>query len=606
MAMFKALEPEDPRRVGRYRIVARLGAGGMGQVYLARSPGGRAVAVKTVRPELAGDGDFRRRFAREVAAARRVNGAFTAGVVDADADGSPPWLATVYVPGVPLGEAIARHGPWPTRPVLALGAGLAEALEAIHVVGIVHRDLKPSNVLLAADGPRVIDFGISAASEASVLTHTGMTMGTPGFMSPEQITGRPVGPASDVFSLGVLLAYTATRVGPFGAGTPHALHYRVVHEPPDLETLPPELREVVAACLAKQPGQRPTVAHLLDQLTTTDGADEASRTSTASLRLTEPGWMPAPVARFVRDHASTPIPHTLPPTPPNAGPAPPETPHRPLPGTPDASAPPWPPLPSSINLPHSSPPAAPAAPAAPGAHHTPVGPRQPRTLPPAPDTATPGPAERPAVGPAPQLLGHTPSPRSPGPPTAATAPTGLPPMPLAPPKPPNTAALAPAPAARHVRIRWNLKTVILLGVGFTVLVGGLIVCYQWTQTQYYIGANGDHVALYRGIDQDLAWVSLSKVEKDHPEIELRYLPPYQQNLVKNAIAEGDLPAAVSKVQELSVQASACKKEAERKKADHEYNAGTGDGEAGGATPTPTPGPSLSEDEQRVVSLCGSQ
>ncbi|MFB7331258.1 protein kinase [Streptomyces adustus] len=594
MATFKALEPEDPRQVGRYRIVARLGAGGMGQVYLARSPGGRAVAVKTVRHELAEDGDFRRRFAREVAAARRVNGAFTAGVVDADADGSPPWLATVYVPGIPLGEAIARHGPWPARPIFALGAGLAEALEAIHAAGIVHRDLKPSNVLLAADGPRVIDFGISAASEASVLTHTGMTIGTPGFMSPEQITGQPVGPASDVFSLGVLLACTATRVGPFGTGTPHALHYRVVHEPPDLEAIPPELREVVAACLDKQPGRRPTVAQLLDQLTSTDGADEDSRASTASPGLSEPGWMPAPVARFVREHASTPIPHILPPTPSNAGPAQPETPRRPSPGTPDASAPPWPPPSPSSDLPNPSPSTAPAAPAASGAHHTPGDPRQPRPLPPAPDSTPPRPTEPPVLGPAPQPLGRTPAPS-----TAAAAPTGLPWIPPAPTRPPESAAPVPAPTARRLRIRRPLKNVIPLGVGLTVLVGGLIGCYQWTQTQYYVGANGDHVALYRGIEQDLAWMSLSKVENDHPEIELRYLPPYQQKLVQNTITEGDLPNARRKVQELSVQASACKKESDRRKAPESQS------EAGSAAPTPTPRPSLSEEEQKVVSLCGS-
>lgn len=234
VGVFEALEPQDPLRVGRYRIVARLGAGGMGQVYLARSPGGRPVAVKVVRPELARDGEFRRRFAREVTAARRVNGAFTAGVVDADPDGSPAWLATVYVPGLSLGKAISVHGPWPAQPVLALGAGLAEALEAIHEAGVVHRDLKPSNVLLATDGPRVIDFGISLASEASALTSTGMTIGTPGFMSPEQLTGQPVGPASDIFALGAVLAYTATGVGPFGTGTPHALHFRAVYEQPNL------------------------------------------------------------------------------------------------------------------------------------------------------------------------------------------------------------------------------------------------------------------------------------------------------------------------------------------------------------------------------------
>ncbi|MEV4445347.1 serine/threonine-protein kinase [Streptomyces mirabilis] len=234
MEAFEMLEAGDPRQVGRYRIVARLGEGGMGRVYLGRSPGGRAVAVKVVRPELADDGDFRRRFAREVAAARRVNGVFTAGVVDADPDGSPAWLATAYVPGVPLGDAVAAHGPWPEGPVLALGAGLAEALEAIHAAEVVHRDLKPSNILLAPDGPRVIDFGISVTGEASALTRTGVVVGTPGFMSPEQLTGKPVGPASDVFSLGAVLAFTATGAGPFGTGSAHALSFRVVYEEPDL------------------------------------------------------------------------------------------------------------------------------------------------------------------------------------------------------------------------------------------------------------------------------------------------------------------------------------------------------------------------------------
>ncbi|MFF7840471.1 PQQ-binding-like beta-propeller repeat protein [Streptomyces ossamyceticus] len=266
MEAYEALEPGDPEGIGRYRIVARLGAGGMGRVYLGRSPGGRAVAVKVVRAELAEDAEFRRRFAREVAAARRVNGVFTAGVVDADPEGSPPWLATAYVPGVALSEAVTAHGPWPQGPVLALGAGLAEALEAIHAVDVVHRDLKPSNILLAMDGPRVIDFGISVAHEVSALTRTGMVVGTPGFMSPEQLTGKPIGPASDVFSLGAVLTFAATGSGPFGTGSGHALGFRVVYEEPDLSRLPPRLRPLVASCLAKQPDRRPTVATLLDQL----------------------------------------------------------------------------------------------------------------------------------------------------------------------------------------------------------------------------------------------------------------------------------------------------------------------------------------------------
>ncbi|MFJ6433620.1 PQQ-binding-like beta-propeller repeat protein [Streptomyces sp. NPDC091416] len=357
--MFDGLEPEDPRQVGRYRIVARIGAGGMGQVYLGRSPGGRPVALKVVRPELARDVDFRRRFVREVTAARRVNGAFTAGVVDAEPDGSPAWLATVYVSGVSLGEAVARHGPWQAGHVLALGAGLAEALEAIHAAGVVHRDLKPSNVLLAPDGPRVIDFGISTASEASALTHTGTTIGTPGFMSPEQLTGRPVGPASDVFALGAVLAHTAAGIGPFGTGTPHALHFRAVYEEPDLDALAPQLRRIVAACLAKEPDQRPTVADLLHRMTTPDEEDTAEATPL----LTEPDWMPEAVGRLVREKAATPMPRN-----PASKPAPSA---QPTPTAPDVPAAPTPTTADIPVAPHGATPepllkpAAPATPAAP-------------------------------------------------------------------------------------------------------------------------------------------------------------------------------------------------------------------------------------------------
>ncbi|MFI6006166.1 PQQ-binding-like beta-propeller repeat protein [Streptomyces sp. NPDC051366] len=307
MGVFQMLEAGDPQQVGPYRIVARLGSGGMGRVYLGRSRGGRAVAVKVVRQELADDREFQRRFAREVAAARRVNGVFTAGVVDADPDGSPAWLATVYVPGVSLGDAVAGHGPWPEDSVLALGAGLAEALEAIHAAGVVHRDLKPSNILLAVDGPRVIDFGISVAGEASALTQTGMLVGTPGFMSPEQLTGKQVGPASDVFSLGAVLAFAAGGAGPFGTGSAHALNFRVVYEEPDLHALTPALRDVVEQCLAKKAVQRPTVMELLDHLASGVGDGRA-----VTEVLTETSWMPAPVATKVRSRNAA-----GPPTPPH-------------------------------------------------------------------------------------------------------------------------------------------------------------------------------------------------------------------------------------------------------------------------------------------------
>src|SRR5580692_12445965 len=195
-----ALQPDDPRQVGRYRLLRRLGTGGMGRVFLGHSPGGRLVAVKLIRAELADDPGFRLRFAQEVAAARRVGGIFTAPVVDADPDGPQPWLVTAYVDGPSLAEAVVAQGPMPVDSVLILAAGLAEGLGAVHAAGVVHRDLKPSNVLLAADGPRVIDFGISRAVDATHLTRTGMIIGSPAFMSPEQVEGSAVGPTSDVFS----------------------------------------------------------------------------------------------------------------------------------------------------------------------------------------------------------------------------------------------------------------------------------------------------------------------------------------------------------------------------------------------------------------------
>jgi eukaryotic-like serine/threonine-protein kinase len=235
----------------------------MGRVFLGVSPGGRPVAVKAIRPELAADPEFRARFGREVAAARRVSGMFTAQVVDADVDGPVAWMATVYVPGPSLAEAVDTNGPLPEASVLALAAGLAESLHAIHAAGVVHRDLKPSNVLLAEDGPRVIDFGISRAAESTMLTQAGLVVGSPGFMSPEQATGDEVGPPSDIFTLGAVLAFAATGEGPFGTGTTAALLYRVVHGTPDLDRVPATLRPLIEHCLAKDPRQRPTASGLL-------------------------------------------------------------------------------------------------------------------------------------------------------------------------------------------------------------------------------------------------------------------------------------------------------------------------------------------------------
>jgi eukaryotic-like serine/threonine-protein kinase len=266
------LRSGDPGRIGPYRLEKRLGAGGMGCVYLGRSAGGHRVAIKAIRPELADDPGFRARFAREVAAARKVNGIFTAPVVDADLEGPVPWLATAYIPGPSLAEAVARDGPLSPPSVLALAAGLAEGLRAIHLAGIVHRDLKPANVILAQDGPRLIDFGISQAAGMVALTRTGTVLGSPGFMSPEQAAGHEVGPPSDIFSLGAVLAFAAAGHGPFGAGPTIELLFRVVNKDPDTHQLPAEVRPLVERCLVKDPLRRPTAAQLLTELSATPPA----------------------------------------------------------------------------------------------------------------------------------------------------------------------------------------------------------------------------------------------------------------------------------------------------------------------------------------------
>jgi hypothetical protein len=258
----EALSANDPPAVGEFQLRARLGAGGMGLVYLGYSPAGRAVAIKVVHPELARDAEFRQRFAREVAAARAVSGMYTAPVVAAGLDDDPPWLATAFVPGPSLADVIARHGPLPEPAVWRLAAGLAEALRAVHACSLVHRDLKPANVLLAADGPHVIDFGISRAFEGTSVTAAGMMVGTPGYMSPEQAEGAQAGPASDVFSLGCVLAYAATGNAPFGGGSAASVLYRVVTAQPDLTGIPGPLRDVVSACLSKDPSQRPGLTAL--------------------------------------------------------------------------------------------------------------------------------------------------------------------------------------------------------------------------------------------------------------------------------------------------------------------------------------------------------
>ena len=287
---YAGLQPEDPREIGPYRLLGQLGSGGMGQVFLGMSAGGRPIAVKVIRTELATDPEFRARFRREVAAAQKVSGLFTALVVDADLDCPMPWLATAYVAGPSLTEAVRGHGPLPVRSVLALTAGLTEGLDAIHAAGVVHRDLKPSNVLLAEDGPRVIDFGISEAAEASVVAGANVLIGSPGYMSPEQVLGADIGPASDIFSLGSVLTFAATGTGPFGAGSHAALMYRLVNSRAELDSVPGELRSLVASCLAKNPGDRPTARQLLAEV----GALQPA-----------PGWLAESIMdSFIQDPAA--------------------------------------------------------------------------------------------------------------------------------------------------------------------------------------------------------------------------------------------------------------------------------------------------------------
>jgi len=270
----------DPRTVGGFTLTRLLGEGGMGRVYLGRGRSGIA-AVKVVRSDLAGDPEFRARFGHEIEAASRVRSRYTAALLGADAEGDPPWLATEYVPAPSVREAVGLHGPMPVEQVRMLGIGLAEALTAIHAAGIVHRDLKPANVLLGADGPKVIDFGIARAADATVLTRTGAVVGSPGFIAPEQITHARSEPAGDVFALGGVLAYAATGRPPFGSGDLNALLYRTVHTDPDLSGIPEPLLGLVRACLDRDPARRPDTAAIRAALSA--GPDDRP----------QEGWLPA-------------------------------------------------------------------------------------------------------------------------------------------------------------------------------------------------------------------------------------------------------------------------------------------------------------------------
>ncbi|MER6328197.1 serine/threonine-protein kinase [Streptomyces sp. NPDC001034] len=282
----------DPRSVGQYRIEGRLGAGGMGQVFLGTSAAGRKVAVKLIRPELAAADQFRARFAREVAAARRVGGFHTAQVVDADPEAESPWLVTAFVPGPTLQQVVAERGPFDVGAVLRLGAGIAEGLAAIHRCGLVHRDLKPGNVIVAEDGPRIIDFGIAHAPGADAMTRTGSVIGTYAYMSPEQIRAEEVSSASDVFAFGSVLAFAATGRSPFDATTVPAIVHRVASEPPRLDGLFGPLHDLVVACLAKDPAQRPSMEEVLARLSVTGPVGAPGVTFSAL--PTAPALPPAP------------------------------------------------------------------------------------------------------------------------------------------------------------------------------------------------------------------------------------------------------------------------------------------------------------------------
>ncbi|MFK4187821.1 serine/threonine-protein kinase [Streptomyces sparsogenes] len=433
------LGAEDPRWIGEYRLIRRLGAGGMGRVFLAHSPRGRTVAVKLVQTELAQQAEFRRRFKQEVRAAQRVGGEWTAPVLDADTEAATPWVATGYIAGPSLHSIVAESGPLPERSVRILGHGLTKALQSIHGANLIHRDLKPSNVLITIDGPRVIDFGIARALETvtdGILTRSGAVVGSPGFMSPEQVRGERVTPASDIFCLGSVLAFAAIGRQPFGTTDSgvHAVMYRIAQEEPDLQGLPEGLRELVTDCLNKDPAARPTLEQLLERTAEPEGAEDAD----------EP-WLPGSLVAQLGRHAVQLLDAETPAGPqPAVMPAPPSTP----PATPPSAPPAFPPAKPAVPAPPATPPTAtsyPLAPAEPPTPPAPAGP-PPRATPPAvpavPPAAPPAasPATPPGVPAAPPVAPAAAVQPPAGPPRAAEAPAaGAVPEPRA-----ENAAAAPA------------------------------------------------------------------------------------------------------------------------------------------------------------------
>ncbi|WP_405792011.1 protein kinase domain-containing protein [Streptomyces sp. NBC_01506] len=390
---FKPLQEGDPAVVGGYRLAAVLGTGGMGKVYLTYTPGGRPIALKVIRPEFSEDPEFRRRFKQEVQAAQRVQGLYTAPVIDSDTDGAQPWLATAYVPGPSLAHAVGQHGGLPLRSVLLLTVGVAEALHVIHGAGIVHRDLKPANVLLASDGPRVIDFGIARAADSTALTGTGVSVGTPTFMAPEQAAAGTVSPATDIFALGQIAAFAAIGSPAFGEGSSHAVLYRIVHEDPDLSRVPAELLPLVTRCLTRDPAGRPSLTEIIEL---------CHEISPVALRQGE-DWLPQAVAGSITERLRLPEPAKTPPPQPAVAPTPTQfSPQNPVPGQPPAPgavnpyaptgfATPAPPTQGTPGAPGPVPPA-PGYPAHPTqAHHATPPPGYPTYPTPAPGYHTPPP-----------------------------------------------------------------------------------------------------------------------------------------------------------------------------------------------------------------------
>ena len=347
------LRPGDPTRIGHYRLTARLGSGGMGVVYLGVSWDGAPVAIKVLRPELAGDQEFRHRFGREVAALVQVKGVCTVRVIEADSQSAAPFVVTEYAAGPSLSEYIDKHGSVGPEMLFGLATGLAEALTTIHAAGIMHRDLKPSNIILTDAGPKVIDFGIARRQDTRGVTKTGMMIGSLGFMAPEQISGRP-GPEADIFAWGVTVAYAATGRSPFGAGNSHSILYRIMYGDPEIASIPDSLRPLVEASLVKDPQSRPTARQLLDRLTSASSRSEDVNDTPTQVILART-WQSGshsslpPASRPAAPHPAPARPATEAPTADQPNPV---MPH----GAPSAAAPapaapvPAPPAPEKINV----------------------------------------------------------------------------------------------------------------------------------------------------------------------------------------------------------------------------------------------------------------